>query len=37
MDAGLALVVLVAALIALDVLALRFGVSSRDGRKETWW
>ena len=25
------------ALIALDLLALRFGVSSRDGRRETWW
>jgi molybdenum-dependent DNA-binding transcriptional regulator ModE len=25
------------ALVALDLLALRFGVSSRDGCKEVWW
>jgi hypothetical protein len=24
-------------LLTLDLLAIRFGVSSRDGRKESWW
>jgi hypothetical protein len=26
-----------AGLILLDLLSLRYGVNSRDGRRETWW
>ena len=26
-----------AGLILLDFLSLRYGVNSRDGRRETWW
>lgn len=26
-----------AALLVLDLLALRFGVGSRDGQREVWW
>jgi hypothetical protein len=37
MDTLIAPILLVAGLIALDLLALRFGVDSRDGRRETWW
>jgi hypothetical protein len=33
----LALAILLGALLALDIAALRFGVSSRDGRRESWW
>jgi hypothetical protein len=33
----IALILFVAALIVLDVLALRFGADSRDGRPQAWW
>jgi hypothetical protein len=33
----LALAIFLGALVLLDVAALRFGVSSRDGRRESWW
>ncbi len=36
-DDLLAAVAVLTIMIALDVLALRFGVSSRDGSRETWW
>ena len=29
--------VTLSALVLLDVLALRFGYDSRDGRQEAWW
>jgi hypothetical protein len=37
MDAVLFAGPTLAVMVALDLLALRFGVSSRDGRKEAWW
>jgi hypothetical protein len=37
MDDLLALAILLGALVVLDLAALRFGVSSRDGRRESWW
>jgi hypothetical protein len=37
MDAVSTLVVALLALLLLDLLALRFGVCSRDGKPEVWW
>jgi hypothetical protein len=37
MDAVLFAGLTLAVLVTFDLLALRFGVSSRDGRKEAWW
>ena len=37
MDTGLIAATVLLALLSLDLLALRFGARSRDGRRETWW
>ncbi len=37
MDPMLTGLALLGTAIIFDLLALRFGVSSRDGRKEVWW
>jgi hypothetical protein len=29
--------IIFAALVLLDLLSMRFGVNTRDGRRETWW
>jgi hypothetical protein len=33
----LALAIFLGVLVALDIAALRFGVSTRDGQRESWW
>ena len=37
MDAVLNSVAVLLALVIFDLLAIGWGVNSRDGRRETWW
>lgn len=37
MEAVFPILAAVVAVIAFELLALRFGANSRDGRAETWW
>jgi hypothetical protein len=37
MDALFLALAVLTALVGLDLLALRYGVSSRDGQREVWW